>query len=48
MNSVPDIQRGQTLLNLLLSSRIIADHCLEDSELSLQWLMKTKVNLLCA
>lgn len=43
---VPDIQRGQDLANLLLSSRIIVDRCLEDSELSLQWLMKIKVNLL--
>lgn len=44
---MPDIQRGQALINLLLSPRIIVDCCLEDSELSLQWLMKTKVNLLC-
>lgn len=47
MNSVPDIQRGQPLINLLLSSRIIVDGCSEDSELPLQWLMKMKVNLLC-
>ena len=42
---VPDIQRGQALINLPLSSSIVVDRCLEDSELSLQWLMKTKVNL---
>lgn len=47
MNSLPDIQRGQALINLLLSSRIIVDGCLEDSELPLQWLMEMKVNLLC-
>lgn len=46
MNSLPDIQGGQALINLL-SSRIIVDGCLEDSELALQWLMKMKVNLLC-
>lgn len=44
---VPDIQRGQALINLLLSSRIFVDCSLEDSELSLQWLMKTKVSPLC-
>lgn len=44
---VSDIQRGQALINLLLSSRIIVDCGLEDSELSLQWLMKTKVSPLC-
>lgn len=47
MNSLPNIQRGQALINLLLSSRIIVDGCLEESELSLQWLRKMKVNLLC-
>lgn len=45
MNFLHDIQRGQALINLL-SSRIIVDGCLEDSELPLQWLMKMKVNLL--
>lgn len=47
MNSLPDSQRGQAPINLLLSSRIIVDGYLEDSELPLQQLMKTKVNLLC-
>lgn len=29
MKSLPDIQRGQDLINLLLSLRIIVDACLE-------------------
>lgn len=36
MSSLPDIQRGQAPINLLLYSRIIVDGYLEDSELPLQ------------